>query len=85
MNKEQKQQQEDELDTETTFADMNVEGFRWYDPSKKKDGGSKEKLYLTPKERRAIMRAGFLAVLPVVGCIAVAFLLMFVIALLWLG
>lgn len=85
MNKDQKEQKQDDLDTETTFADMNVEGFRWYDPSKKKGGDSKEKLYLSPKERRAIVWAGFLASLPVVACVAVAFLLMFLLAMLWLG
>ena len=84
MNKENKPQKQDELDTETTFADMNVEGFRWYDPSKKQ-GGSKDSLYLTPKARRAIVKAGFLAMLPVIGCIAAAFLLMFLLAMLWLG
>ena len=85
MNKDQKEQKQDELDTETTFADMNVEGFRWYDPSKKKGDDGKEKLYLSPKERRAIVRAGFLATLPVIGCVAAAFLLMFLLAMLWLG
>ena len=33
MSKKQKKQ--DDLDMETTFADMNVEGFSWYNPNKK--------------------------------------------------
>ena len=33
----------EELDTETTFADMNVEGFKWYDPAKKKGKGFRVK------------------------------------------
>ena len=31
-----KKRKEEDFDTETTFADMNVEGFSWYDPAKKK-------------------------------------------------
>ena len=34
-NKKEKKQRA-ELDMETTIADMNVEGFRWYNPDKKK-------------------------------------------------
>ena len=33
---------DDELDTQTTFADMNIEGFKWYDPSKKQKGKLKK-------------------------------------------
>ena len=32
----------DDLDMETSFADMNVEGFRWYDPYAKKNNGVKQ-------------------------------------------
>lgn len=84
MSKKDKQQNQP-LDEETTFADMNVDGFRWYNPSKKSDDASKEPVHLTRKERRAIMKAGFVAVLPVVGIVAVAFTIVFLLAKLWLG
>ena len=32
-----KKKKQDDLDTETTFADMNIEGFSWYNPDKKKN------------------------------------------------
>lgn len=81
-NKDKKEKQE--LDTETTFADMNVQGFRWYDPSRK-NGGDKQKLQLTRKEKRAIYKAYMQSFLPFIGILCGVFLLMFLLARLWLS
>lgn len=76
-----------ELDTETTIADMNIEGFKWYDPSKKNQSASSKKqepIKLTPKERRAMIRGAFMAIGPVIAVVILAFVLVFAVALLWL-
>ncbi len=70
-----------ELDTQTTVADMNVEGFSWYDPHKKK---GKETPKLTKKEQRALIRGAYKAMLPMFGCMILGFALMFFLAWLWL-
>ena len=57
-----KNKKEDDLDTTTTFADMNVEGFRWYDPNAKKSGDKKtNRPKLTRKEYWQLVRAAFAA------------------------
>ena len=59
----------DDLDMETTIADMNVEGFRWYNPNKKKgtyNGVGK----ISRKEYWAMVRGAFAAMLPLF-CISV--------------
>ena len=73
----------DDLDMETTVADMNVEGFRWYDPAKKK--GQTERVTLTKKEQRALIRGAYRAMLPMIGCILAGALFMILLAYLWLG
>ncbi len=46
-----KKKPDEELDTTTSFADMNVEGFRWYNPSAKKNKDMKKvKTKVTGKE-----------------------------------
>ncbi len=72
---------EDDLDTETTFADMNVEGFRWYDPDAKK---GKKRPKVSKKEYWAMVRGAFAAYLPVIIIIILVGLLMYGIAYLWL-
>jgi len=74
----------DELDTETTFADMNVEGFSWYDPSRKTGGKKKPVGKLTKKEYWAMVRGAFSAMLPTIGIVVTVSLLMFLLAYLWL-
>ena len=78
-----KKEKKDDLDTETTFADMNVEGFKWYDPSKKKGGTGKVKV--TRKEYWSMVKGAFLAFLPVfltvIGSLIIVFCLMY----LWLS
>lgn len=73
---------EEPLDTETTFADMNVEGFSWYNPRKKK--GKAEKIKVSRKEYWAMVRGAFAAMLPMFLCIVSAFALVFLLAYLWL-
>ena len=54
----------EELDTETTFADMNVDGFRWYDPAKKKGKGL-DQVQVTKKEYRSMIKGALSALVPV--------------------
>lgn len=75
----------DELDTETTIADMNVEGFRWYDPSKKKNGGRSTRPKISGKEYWKLVRAAFAAYLPSILIIVAVFGIMVVLAYLWLS
>jgi hypothetical protein len=79
MSKERKP---DELDTETTFADMNVDGFHWYDPNRKK--GKRNKVQLTRKEYWAMVKGAFEAVLPLLGCMILAVSIIILLMTLWL-
>ena len=82
MARKDKRKKRDDLDMETTVADMNVEGFRWYDPHKK--SGKTPPPQLTKEEQRALMRGAFRAMLPLLGCIAAGMLFIFMLAMLWL-
>lgn len=73
----------DDLDMETTIADMNVEGFRWYNPNKKKgtyNGVGK----ISRKEYWAMVRGAFAAMLPLFGMILAAGAIVVLLAILWL-
>lgn len=84
MNKKEKKgKKKAELDTQTTVANMNVEGFKWYDPSLK-EGEKKPTPKLTKQEQRALIRGAYKAMLPMLFCIAAGCLLMFFLAYLWL-
>ena len=76
------EKKQDDLDMETTIADMNVEGFSWYDPNRKK--GKTEKVSVTKKEQRAMILGAYRAMLPMIGCILAGGLLMMLLAFLWL-
>ena len=81
-----KEKKKDELDMETTFADMNVEGFSWYDPSKKKGAKRRQPIgKLTRKEYWAMVRGAFSAMLPMILCILAGAILMVGFAFLWLS
>ncbi len=82
MSKKRPKKQDD-LDTETTFANMNVEGMPWYNPSRK-DGRKKEGIRLTRAEKWAMFKAGFAAVVPFVLGFAGIFLFLFAIIALWI-
>lgn len=79
-----KKRHDDDLDTETTFADMNVEGFRWYDPSCK-DGKKRRSLKLTRKEYWAMVRGAFAALWPVFVGVLLIGAALYGLAFLWLG
>ncbi|MBE7080255.1 MAG: hypothetical protein E7371_03350 [Clostridiales bacterium] len=83
MAKKEKRKKRDDLDMETTIADMNVEGFSWYDPNRK--NGKSSAPQLTKKEQRALMRGAFRAMLPMIMCIITGMLLVFLLAFLWLS
>ena len=72
----------EELDTETTFADMNVEGFKWYNPDKKKGKRQVEKL--SKKEYWAVVRGAYRAMLPLIACMLISGILIFLLAYFWL-
>lgn len=79
MDREKKKK--DDLDTETTFADMNVEGFKWYNPNAKK---GKNFTKPTKKEYRAMVKGMLLAMLPMIMCVLLAFAIVFLLAFIWL-
>ena len=79
---EKKRKKRAELDTETTVADMNVEGFSWYNPRKKKNSGQPVKV--TRKEYWAMVKGAFIAMLPVLFCVLIAGLLVALLAYTWL-
>ena len=81
--REEKRRKKAELDTQTTVADMNVEGFSWYNPRKKKNANG-QSVKLTRKEYWAMVRGAFLAMLPMLLCIIAGTLLMFLLAYMWL-
>ena len=84
--KDKKPNIQDELDTETTFADMNVDGFSWYDPSRKKNGGKKaERIYLSREEKWAMFKAGVSVVLPFVIGVAGIGLVLYAVMALWMS
>jgi hypothetical protein len=82
MAKREKRKKIDNLDTETTIANMNVEGFSWYDPNM--GTRKKQNTQLTKKEQRALIRGAFRAMLPMIICILSGMLLMFLLVFLWL-
>ena len=78
-----------ELDTTTTFVNMNVEGFKWYDPTlekrikEKKNGEVHRKVGW--KEYFQLVRAAYAALWPVLLCIVAIFGALVLIAYLWLS
>ncbi|MBQ2701686.1 MAG: hypothetical protein IJF64_01745 [Clostridia bacterium] len=77
-----KKKRKDDLDTETTIANMNVEGFRWYDP--KRNGKRKSIGKVTRKEYWAMVRGAFAAMLPMFACILIGGICVVLLAYLWL-
>ena len=76
-----------ELDTETSFTDMNVEGLPWYDPKKKQEEDAPKKLSrpVSRKEYWRLVRATYLSWLPILGGILLLAGALFLICYLWLG
>lgn len=73
----------DDLDTTTTFADMNVDGFRWYDPSEKEDE-RKVRRKVSRKEYWQMVRGAFAAFLPFFAIFLAAMGAVIALAYLWL-
>lgn len=69
------------VDDGRTVYDMNVEGFRWHDRKKKSADG----VDLTRKEKRAIRNAAYLAYLPKLAIVLVAFGLTALLIYFWLS
>lgn len=78
-----------ELDTTTTFANMNVEGFKWYDPTLEKRIKEREKGIVQPKvtgkEYFKLVRSAYAALWPVILCVTAIFGALVGIAYLWLS
>ena len=78
-----------ELDTTTTFANMNVEGFKWYDPTLEKRLKQKEKGIVQPKvtkrEYFRLVRGAYAALWPVLLGVVIIFGALVGIAYLWLS
>ena len=78
---------DDDLDTTTSFADMNVDGFKWYNPKakKQKQGDMKKvKTKVSRKEYWAMVRGAFAAIAPFILVSIVMFGLVFLLAYFWL-
>ena len=78
-----------ELDTTTTFANMNVEGFKWYDPTLEKRLKEKEQGIVHPKVSRKeyfqLVRGAYAALWPILLGIVAIFGTLIGIAYLWLS
>lgn len=82
MAKKKKDKAREELDMETTVADMNVEGFSWYDPNRK--NRKTQKANLSRKEYWAMVRGAFRAMLPMFACMLAGIGLIILLAYTWL-
>ncbi len=84
-----KRKKPDNLDTTTTFANMNVEGFKWYDPTLEKRLEDRKKGIVPPKISRReywqMVRGAFVAALPVILMITLIFGILVGVAYLWLS
>ena len=87
MSKKAKKRRE--LDTTTTFANMNIEGFKWYDPTLEKRKKEQEKGIAHPKvskkEYFQLVRGAYRALLPILLGIVAIFGTLVAIAYLWLS
>ena len=79
-----KKRREDDLDTTTSFANMNVDGFRWYDPKRKDEKKPRQKTKVSRKEYWAMVKGAFLAIGPFILISIVVFSLLFLLAYFWL-
>ncbi|MDE7082793.1 MAG: hypothetical protein K2O89_03725 [Clostridia bacterium] len=80
-----KKRSDDDLDMTTSFADMNVDGFKWYNPNAKKQSDMKKtKTKVTRKEYWAMVRGAFAAIAPFIIVSVLMFSLVFLLAYFWL-
>lgn len=81
--KKAKDRKEEFKDDGRTVANMNVDGFSWYNKNKPLDPN--QQIILTKKERRAIFKAMVVKMLPIAIIALVAFTLSFFLIKLWLS
>lgn len=80
-----KKKPDDDLDMTTSFADMNVDGFKWYNPKAKKQNDMKKvKTKVTRREYWAMVRGAFAAIAPFIIISVVMFGLVFLLAYFWI-
>lgn len=79
-----KNKREDDLDTETTFANMNVDGFRWYDPTRKKKDNNKIVNKVSRKEYWRMVRGAYAAYAPFIIIFLLSMVAVFVLMYFWL-
>lgn len=89
MPKTRKKRQKPELDTTTTFANMNIEGFKWYDPTLEKRINNKKMGIVPPKVTRKeywqMVRGAFAAMWPILLGFVAIFGLIWLFAYMWLS
>lgn len=89
MSKKRQKRQKPKLDTTTTFANMNIEGFKWYDPTLEKRLEEKNKGIIPPKVSRReywqMVRGAFAAMWPFILGIVAIFGALWLFAYLWLS
>lgn len=62
-------------DSGITIANMNVEGLPWYNSFKSQ--GDKEPIHLTRGEQKALFKAIFKELIPLVACCSIVFFLVY--------
>ena len=67
-----------------TIADMNVEGFKWYESEEKKKKRELARKY-TKAERKSIMRSSFVSLALPVICLIVGIIAYLLLYYVWLG
>jgi hypothetical protein len=73
------------IDDGRTISNMNVEGFKWYIPDKEKSKNNDiKKMKITLKERFAIIKATYVAIIPIFLFFLLGFAIIFIILALWL-
>lgn len=77
-----KKKEREELDTQTTIVDMNVDGFSWYDPNKEK---RKKHPKVSRKEYWQMVKGAYAAFAPFFLVLLITFGIVVLIAYLWLG
>ena len=83
MMMKNKDKREEYIDDGRTIADMNVDGFSWFNKNKPKD--PKNQIILTRKERRAIFHAMVSKMIPIAIIALIAFTMSYFLIKLWLS
>ncbi len=83
MTKMKNKKEEEFKDDGRSIANMNIDGFSWYNKNKSLD--SKQQIILTKKEKKAIYKAMILKMIPIVIIALIAFTLSYFIIKLWLS